>query len=51
MEEMTDSQQEPSQLVNDISSLLVTGGAKMHEIQVAPENNLMLRVRVKDLTF
>ena len=51
MEEMTDSQKEPSQLVNDISSLLVTGGAKMHEIQVDPENNLMMRVWVKELTF
>jgi hypothetical protein len=51
MEEMTDSQQEPSQLVNDISSLLVKSGAQMHEIQVDPENNLMLRVWVKELTF
>ena len=51
MEEMTDRQKEPSQLVNDISSLLVTGGAKMHEIQVDPENNLMMRVWVKELTF
>ncbi len=51
MEEMTDSQQEPSQLVNDISSLLVKSGAQMHEIQVDPENNLVLRVWVKELTF
>lgn len=51
MEEMTNSQQEPSQLVNDISSLLVKSGSQMHEIQVDPENNLVLRVWVKELTF
>ena len=51
MEEKTNSQETKSTLVNDISSLLVTSGAQMHEVQVDPEKDLFVRVWVKELTF